>query len=689
MKIKVVASLVLFIFTTNLESNNLSSIEFENNLSGAGIKIKITINAWGWWTGHYCHMNDFSVATSGSNFKDDFNDGVISDDWNISGNFVKESDGIIAIATNQTDKGGVLISRWFSVSPNGKLVIERKIKLHYGNNKFLGTMRLSVAENESKGFGVYYGNMNYSTNEFSSVDGIHIFREGANAHLKKDQKNISQMIKCPWDKWYKEKLVYNFTTGKADYYIDNQLMLSYSVGKISETLITKAPMDRKAFPNISDINYQTNQKSKKNLNNGNHKLLKLSKYTEEDLPSQSVLNLIEPLQKQQYDKKYKTYNVIQLKLIGSQIENILSSKNYIYEYSELVKGLYLLIVQPFEQIIKIVRKDYVDLEIPLVYKNNEIEKSFTIEDENQKSAICFITEPPGAELLISESNQLIGNERDIIYFQTPIKETIKVKKEDYENAMINVDVSLGYCQFEIVKMVSNFAYLKINTPEKMDISIDGQKFNSKSIIKLKEGNHNLSIINDKYMSFDTTLTLQRDSTYVLNPNLFEKSVIYGDQIKFRVGDQSIYKLVTTGPNDYYKERIIESEITDSVLINRYKYFKVTSYADYYFRISSEGIYFTYGIEENFKESMLLPLPLKISTSWNINNDLENTSHNVIGLIDFSVGKKKLSDCFKVYFSGRINGLEVSGYYIFDRFLGVVYQETFSGVYKSVLELMLD
>jgi len=69
--------------------------------------IRVSISPWGWWTGMYEYMDDFSLTTPAASISDDFNDGVINTNiWRapVNPDGVREEDGIIKMEQLRTDQ---------------------------------------------------------------------------------------------------------------------------------------------------------------------------------------------------------------------------------------------------------------------------------------------------------------------------------------------------------------------------------------------------------------------------------------------------------------------------------------------------------------------------------------------------------------------------------------------------------
>jgi hypothetical protein len=168
-------------------------------------------------------------------FSDDFGNGVISSrDWTYAGNSVTEEGSIMKVATTVTDKGGSLESRWIDVDPQGVLVISRRTKVNYGNEYFIGAFSITFESAPELKFGINYSNYTYDEQGYCPNHGFFLFRNNANVSECKAKNNVIR-IEPVWNKWFDEKIIYNFGTGLLEYYIDGRKQSEFSVGKLQSS----------------------------------------------------------------------------------------------------------------------------------------------------------------------------------------------------------------------------------------------------------------------------------------------------------------------------------------------------------------------------------------------------------------------------------------------------------------------
>jgi hypothetical protein len=182
----------------------------------------------------FCVINGFAQAQSKevTIFSDNYGDGVISNlDWIPGGNSVTEEEGMMKVATTVTDKGGSLESRWIDIDPQGSLVISRRVKVNYGNEYFIGSFSVSFENDPDLTFGVNYSHYRYRGQASCPSSGFFLFRHNANLSECKAQDNVIK-INPVWNKWFDEKIIYNFGTGLLEYYIDGRKQSEFDVGKL-------------------------------------------------------------------------------------------------------------------------------------------------------------------------------------------------------------------------------------------------------------------------------------------------------------------------------------------------------------------------------------------------------------------------------------------------------------------------
>lgn len=166
--------------------------------------------------------------------EDDFEDGIISNVlWAWYGNTVVESMGIIDVQTTVTDKGGSLYTaKPMSVDPNKKLIIERDVRLHYGNDYY--DARMCVYIGDFPVWGVSYTNYQYSSAIDRPMYGFYLFRNSGNTHTESGQVDNSPKIEPIWDVFFTEKIVYRPATGNVEYYIDGSKKTEFFIGRLTE-----------------------------------------------------------------------------------------------------------------------------------------------------------------------------------------------------------------------------------------------------------------------------------------------------------------------------------------------------------------------------------------------------------------------------------------------------------------------
>lgn len=152
-------------------------------------------------------------------FTDNFDDGVISSNWTISGDTVLEEGGILKILTNQTDNGGRATSMPFKL-PSGILTLTRKAKLHSANSYTMPWISLAYHDEsnaEHHIFSIYYGNMAYNGTGHIPVYGTFLAQGDANPHWGAARDMTVEGPSVIWDNWFDEQISYDRTTGEVRY----------------------------------------------------------------------------------------------------------------------------------------------------------------------------------------------------------------------------------------------------------------------------------------------------------------------------------------------------------------------------------------------------------------------------------------------------------------------------------------
>ena len=167
-------------------------------------------------------------------FFDDFNDDSIDpNNWVlVQGSNVLEQEQILKVETNVTDSGGLIRSQWVDIDPTRPLMISRRVKAHYGNDKYRGWLSIEVDGAPSSTFGVSYGHLRYDAGIYCSVDGFFVFRNDHHGEQCTHQPDLSRRIAPVWDQWFDEKVVYDPQSGILEYYVNNQLRTSFDVGAL-------------------------------------------------------------------------------------------------------------------------------------------------------------------------------------------------------------------------------------------------------------------------------------------------------------------------------------------------------------------------------------------------------------------------------------------------------------------------
>ena len=161
-----------------------------------------------------------TVATGSELLSDNFDDGVLSGSWTVTGNTVQEADGVLKVLQNTTDAGGVLTSTPFKL-PASLLTLTRKTKLHYANNYSMPSINLAyrdVLNNEEHVFSIYYGNLSYNGSGHIPVYGTFLALGSSNPHWGESRRMTVEGPSVLWDSWFDERITYDRATGEVQYF---------------------------------------------------------------------------------------------------------------------------------------------------------------------------------------------------------------------------------------------------------------------------------------------------------------------------------------------------------------------------------------------------------------------------------------------------------------------------------------
>lgn len=165
--------------------------------------------------------------------EDNFDDNIIdTSKWLASGNTAYERNGMLDLQVEVTDGGGAAYTTWVDFDPTKQIVLERDTYNHYANNRFIGRLEFYIEGASSFTFGVNYGNMDYYNSTWVARHGIYLFRNNHSGHHVDTLVDHSTTIPPIWDQWFHEKIIYDPATGILNYYVNDQLELTYDVGLI-------------------------------------------------------------------------------------------------------------------------------------------------------------------------------------------------------------------------------------------------------------------------------------------------------------------------------------------------------------------------------------------------------------------------------------------------------------------------
>jgi len=209
-----------------------------NGLSSYRINtITLRFAPYGWWTGHYHHMDDFRIeGVSAENttpsiqnnnnlltqISDDFNGSSINTQYWTSQGDVRVSNGMLTISQSQTDKDMSLTTKELRVPNSKKIAIERRFLNHKAKNYYYGGYDISINGSKDEGIGVrcFHGDYErwYGTKFTYKING------------KEDRIDVRN---ADFDTWINEKVIVDFGAGTMSYYIDNNHVTTRTIPGLS------------------------------------------------------------------------------------------------------------------------------------------------------------------------------------------------------------------------------------------------------------------------------------------------------------------------------------------------------------------------------------------------------------------------------------------------------------------------
>ena len=181
----------------------------------------VTMNPYGWWTGHYQFMDDFKLVTPSGTIEDDFDKNIFDlNIWekpeNPDGVYVE--DGVMKTIQKSTNGNYKLKSKAISLisSPDApdyderEFVLERKYLVHRGSDYAYPT--ISMAFNNKQTLKVGYYDTDYWTSYDDNKHGVYIHFENQEWYV---QPRIS-------DEWVRERIVVSLS-GSVRYYCNGEL----------------------------------------------------------------------------------------------------------------------------------------------------------------------------------------------------------------------------------------------------------------------------------------------------------------------------------------------------------------------------------------------------------------------------------------------------------------------------------
>lgn len=184
--------------------------------------LSVTMNPYGWWTGHYQFMDDFKLTTPSGTIEDDFDKNIFDlNIWEVpeNPNGVYVEDGVMKAIQKSTNGNYKLKSKPISLvsapeTPHydeREIVLERKYLVHSGNE--YAYPAISMVFNNEQSLKVGY----YDTDYWTSYDDD---RHGVYIHFENQEWYVQPRIS---DEWVNEKIVVSLS-GSVRYYCNGKLM---------------------------------------------------------------------------------------------------------------------------------------------------------------------------------------------------------------------------------------------------------------------------------------------------------------------------------------------------------------------------------------------------------------------------------------------------------------------------------
>lgn len=215
------------------------------SLTSLGRNKHIIWNAGADWNGQVSNTMRFRVAAHDPNIprillSDNF-EGVALDTgkWLVSKNKVEMYSGIVRVGTDQTDYGGILSSVPLSIMGRKPISVQRKARIHRGNNYFSGFMVIRFGG--LRPAGIHYCNYVFSDSVWMPRSGTFIGKNiptGWEGDLwehpirRSRQDDVSASMPLISDAWFDEKVVYSPDSGILEYYVNGQKLGEYAIGTL-------------------------------------------------------------------------------------------------------------------------------------------------------------------------------------------------------------------------------------------------------------------------------------------------------------------------------------------------------------------------------------------------------------------------------------------------------------------------
>jgi serine/threonine protein kinase len=194
------------------------------------------------------------LTTPATVFSDNFDDNRIdAAKWTVSGQTVTETGQIMRVLMTVIDQPGTAVTRPFSISRTGLMTITRRVFLHHDDSKFFRGKNHFFLGQLAIQFGalsmvrVEYTDYDYAGPTDVPAHGFFVTRNDKRAHNPSSSPDVSAGTPAVWDTWFNEKITYDPISGALQYFVNDLLKISFSVGILPNSAAPTMTMSFRAY----------------------------------------------------------------------------------------------------------------------------------------------------------------------------------------------------------------------------------------------------------------------------------------------------------------------------------------------------------------------------------------------------------------------------------------------------------